>query len=135
LQADQEGRFKETMVKHAILLVGCLLLALILAGCGSSGESAIREQIHLMNELADALEAGAPQAKLDEISKKMADNGKKLEALSEDERKKLVEKHSEERANASMRLANALLKNAGKQLGNMKVPDLSGLMNKGARKK
>ena len=62
-----------------------------------------------MNDLAEALETKAPEAKVNELKKQLEETDKKLQALklSDDEKKKLVERHKDELTKASMRLAKA----------------------------
>ncbi len=92
------------------LVLGCLLLAACgISGCGSSPDSLIQEQIKDMNQLAEALETKASQDKINELKKKMEETSKKLEdlKLSDDEKKKLMEKHMDEFTKASTRLVKA----------------------------
>ncbi|HMF12349.1 MAG TPA: hypothetical protein VKE94_08585 [Gemmataceae bacterium] len=123
---------------NRLIVVACgLLLILGVSGCGSNADSLMKEQIKLMNELADALEGGADQAKIEAINTKMKENGEKLEALklSEADKKKLAEKYKDDMTKVGARLASAMFKKLGNQMGDLKMPDLSGTMGKDAGKK
>jgi hypothetical protein len=93
-----------------LLVLGSLLLVLCgVSGCGANADSLIKEQIKAMNDLAEALETKAPEAKVNEVQKKLEVTDKKLQALklSDDEKKQLTERHKDEMTKASMRLAKA----------------------------
>jgi hypothetical protein len=98
-------------MKKALILGSMLVLVLGLAGCGSSPDSLVKEQIAGINDLADAIEKGEPESKLTDIKKRMEDTSKKLEALkmSDDEKKKLIEKHKDELLKATERMVKAMM--------------------------
>ena len=77
------------------------------------------------------------QAKIEAINKKMKENGEKLEALklSEADKNRLAEKYKDDMTKVGARLASAMFKNLGNQVGDLKMPDLSGTMGKDAGKK
>lgn len=106
---------KEMLVKKRLVLGSLLLLLCSSSGCSSnSADSLMTEEIKNLNELAEALETKAPEAKVNELQSKLRDTNKKIEALklSEDEKKKLVERHRDEMAKASMRFAKASMNKA-----------------------
>jgi hypothetical protein len=112
------------------LLVACgLVLIAGVSGCGSSADSLWKDQIKLMNELADALESGAAQSKIDDIGKKIKDNDEKLKALklSDTDRRKLLVKYKDDMAKASKRVLAAVIKDHGEHMGNAQLPDFGGL--------
>ena len=88
------------------------ILMLGLIGCGGSPDSLMKDQISYMNDLADALEKNQPESKLTDIKNRMDTNGKKIEALkmSDEEKKKLFEKHKDELMKATQRLLQAMMK-------------------------
>jgi hypothetical protein len=106
-------------MRGLVLTVGLLLLLGMLAGCGTSADRLVREQIGLLEELADAYENGAPQSKIDEIKKEMVENDKKLEELklSEDAKRKalLPYKDAMDRANQRIEAARKRAEQAGKR--------------------
>jgi hypothetical protein len=118
-----------------VTVCGVVLVASV-SGCGSSGDSLMKDQIALMNELADALENGADQSKVEALTKKSTENGEKLKALnlSEAEMNKLGERYKDELAKATTRLANAMMKGMSKQVGEVKLPDLKSMLAKEALK-
>jgi hypothetical protein len=103
-------------------------LAASFSGCGSGrkgpihdGESLMQEEIRLTMQLAEALESGADQAKIDELDKELAENSKKFESVPQAERDRLTQKYNIERSEAGWRAASARLKIQG-----IKVPDYTG---------
>jgi hypothetical protein len=123
-------------MKRLIVTVCGLVLVVGVNGCGSSSDSLMKDQIALMNELADALEHGADASKIEALTKKSTENGEKLKALnlSEAEMNKLGEKYKDELAKATTRLANAMMKGMSKQVSNFKMTDLNSMMAKEAFK-
>jgi len=111
-------------MKRLVLVTCGLVLVTCVGGCGSSADSLMKEQIKLMNEMADAVESGADQSKIDAIGKKMKENEEKFNGLklSEEEKKKLVEKYNDDIAKAVTRMMGAMFKK-----GDVKIPDLGGL--------
>jgi division protein CdvB (Snf7/Vps24/ESCRT-III family) len=81
------------------------------AGCGGKADGLVKDMITDMNTLADAMEKG-DGAKIKECQERMQATTKKLEdlKLSEDEMKKLMEKHKEELDKAGQRMAQAMNK-------------------------
>ena len=69
-----------------------------LSGCGANADSLMKQDIKAMNDLADAVESGAPEAKVAELKTKLEEINKKLEALklSDEDKKKLIEQHKDE---------------------------------------
>ena len=110
----------------------CVLILLSkLTGCGSGGSSAdslMKEQIKLMNELAEAMESGADQSKVEALNKKLNETAEKFKALklSEDDTKKLAEKYKDDLGKAVMRLMAASFKGPASKMGDIKVPDPGG---------
>ncbi len=112
------------MLRRTVCLVTSAAF-LGLAGCGGP-DSLIKEQIADMNALADAMEKGESEEKIKELSKKMEATGKKLEdlKLSEEDKKKLIEKHKAEFEKAGSRMMAAMMK---KMVGGMGgVPGMPG---------
>src|SRR5262249_13834562 len=127
---------KETSMKKVSVL-GCAFVFLVgVGGCGSSADSLVKDQIKNMNNMADALEQ-CDQAKFKElekngkdIEKKGKDLDKKLEELklSDEEKKKLLEKHKDELGAALGRIMQATMK---KGLGGGMDKGLEDAMKKG----
>jgi TolB-like protein len=95
------------------LLLGSLFLALCaVSGCGANADSLVKEDIKAMNDLAEALETNAPEAKVKELRTRLEDTNKKLAALklSDDDKKTLVERHKDELVKAQMRFVKAQAK-------------------------
>jgi len=114
----------EALVRKSLAMICLLAAAVGITGCGSSPDSLMQEQIKDTNELAEAIETKAPQDKINDLRKKMEENGKKLAEfkLSDDDKKKLVEKHKDEFTKATARLAKAMGLNREKTLENVPVP-------------
>jgi hypothetical protein len=106
-------------MKKTLVLVAAGLLLLNVSGCGASADSLMKEQIALMNEMADALEKDQPEAKIADIKKRMDANTEKMKNLkvSEADQKKLMEKYQDEMMKAAMRLAAAQMKKGMKDIG------------------
>ena len=92
-----------------------------LIGCGQSADGLFQQQVDQLNALADAMEAGAEQAKIDEIQKQVKETGEALDALglSEDEVKKVGEKYKEEMVKALGRVMKAQLPSMDDMKGKM----------------
>jgi hypothetical protein len=94
-----------------------LFLFASLVGCGSPAERLIKEQIQIMNELAERMETGkldpseatAMQARAMEIAKKQQELN-----LSPEEKKRVAEKYMPEIQKATARLMAATQKMTGK---------------------
>ena len=95
----------------------CLAAAatfLVTAGCGGGGDALVKDMIADMNAIADAMEKG-DEAKVKEIEERMKATTKKLDdlKLSEDEKKKLMERHKDEMDKAGQRMFAAMAKKMG----------------------
>lgn len=93
-----------------------VLIALVpLAGCGQSADGLFQQQVDQLNELADAFEVGAEQAEIDAIEKRMKEAKEAFDGLnlSDDEKKRLIEKYGEEMTEASARLMKAQISKMG----------------------
>lgn len=93
-----------------------VLIALVsLAGCGESADSLVQQQVDQLNELADALEAGAEQAEIDAIEERMKETKEASDGLnlSADEKKRLTEKYGEEEVKAAGRVMKAKMSKMG----------------------
>ncbi len=97
---------------------GALLLLLAVGGCGpAQADYLIAEQVRLMNQLADAIEddqsdAETARARVQELRDRLAENDRKLQALtlSEEQKKSLRDKHRSELESAARRLEEATAK-------------------------
>jgi hypothetical protein len=107
-------------VKKLIVSASVLILLCGVSGCGSNADSLVKDQIRLTNELADALEK-KDEAKIKDLTQKLEDTGKKLDALnlSHDEKKKLAERYKDDLQKAGMRMAKAGMNRAMGELGNL----------------
>ena len=97
--------------------VACgLVMVAGVTGCGSSPDSLMKEQVTILNQMAEAMDSADPQAKLEELAKKLNDNAKKLDArkLSDAEKKKLDEKYGPELQTARLNWIAAMQKNVDK---------------------
>jgi hypothetical protein len=113
-----------------VSVLGCAFVFLVgVSGCGSSPDSLVKDQIKNMNDMADAMEKG-DEAKLKELEKKSKDIEKKLDdlKLSDEEKKKLLEKHKDELGAALGRIMQATMK---KGLGGGMDKGLGDMMKKG----
>ncbi len=110
-------------MKKVLATAAAFALLTGVSGCGSKGDSLMKEQISLLNQLADELEGSASQGKIDEISNKIAQNGRKLDELklSQEDQKKLLEKHQEDWKKAKERFLAATMEAA---LSGKKIPEL-----------
>jgi len=102
-------------MKKFLSLTCAFALLVGVSGCGSKADSLIKEQIKLMNDLADAIEKD-DEAKAKDIQEKIKENGKKLDdlKLSDDEKKKLEEKYKGDVEKAMKRVMEAAMKKGGK---------------------
>jgi hypothetical protein len=110
---------KEISMKRS-LGFGVLLAAFCgIVGCGASADSLMNDQVKAMNEMADALEKKAPESTVSEIQTRMKNTNEKLEALklSDDEKKKLLERHKDELTKATTRVAQASMNKVMEQFG------------------
>jgi len=103
---------KPTQVKVVprILLLCSLLSLLAFTGCGDSPDSLMAESIKVLNETADAAEAGKePSA---DLKARMESLDKRMKALNltADQKKKLEEKWKPEAEKAVQRLMGAAFK-------------------------
>jgi hypothetical protein len=98
------------------LAVAAALLAT--AGCGGAADGVVKDQIQAMNDFADAMEKG-DEAKAKELGEKVQALQKKFDdlKLSDDEKKKLFEKHKGEMEKAGQRMAQAMFKKMGGAIG------------------
>ena len=104
------------------LCLAVVLGALVaLTGCGRSPDALVEQQIGQMNEWADAIEAGADQAKIDAIEERLTETKKALEELdlSDAEKKKLAEKYGEELGKATARVMKASMSKMGGMMEGM----------------
>jgi acyl-CoA reductase-like NAD-dependent aldehyde dehydrogenase len=95
------------------MLLGGLL---VLAGCGQSADSMVKEQIDTMNELADAIESDSAEADIEAIKDRMEALAKKIKEIPEEERKELLEKYKKELAAAGEKLARAMVGKMGEAM-------------------
>ncbi len=113
----------------------CSILAVFLVslcGCGASGDALAKQRIADLNELADAFESGAEEAKIDEISERMEKTGKAFDelGLSDAQKKELDEKYATEMIKALARVTKAGMaqrqeKMKGMMPGMPNMPDMS----------
>ncbi len=116
------------------VLCGSILAVFLvsLCGCGASGDALAKQQIAELNELADAFESGAEEAKIDEISERMEKTGKAFDelGLSDAQKKELDEKYATEMIKAQARIKKAAVsqmqeKMKGMMPGMPDMPDMS----------
>jgi hypothetical protein len=100
-------------MKKAVAWAGVFVLVFGVSGCGGSSEAEnlVKEQIQLVNDLADAMEA-KDMNKILELQKKQEELQKKIEAmkLSPAEDKRLEEKYKGDLEKAMQRLMAAKTK-------------------------
>jgi hypothetical protein len=106
-------------MKKTLALVSSCLLLVGVSGCGTSPDTLRRDQIRAMNDMAEAIEKNEPEGKISEIKARIEQNNKKMEQLklSDDDKKKLAEKHKDELMQAMTRLQKAMLNRAAKDFG------------------
>lgn len=100
-------------MKCLFFTAGAVVLLCGLNGCGSkTDDSLVKDNIRLTNDLAEAIETDAPQAKVTELQKNLAENATKLRdlKLEPSEWAKFTEKHRDEWGKANKRLQNAFTK-------------------------
>jgi hypothetical protein len=122
-------------MRKSVVTVCGLILFVGINGCDSENDSLIKVQIQFTNELADALEKGADPSNILEIQKRAAVNTKKIEALPEDERKRLTEKYKDDLEKATARMFKLMTKNAGNGVGNSRFPNVSSVTKPNRHKK
>ncbi len=105
------------VMKKALVLGGLACLVIGVSGCGSEADQLLKEQIRAMNELADAVEAKAPAAKVTELQDRLREITTKWKGLnlSDRARRDLLVRHQEELAKAGMRLGQVHLARAAEQ--------------------
>lgn len=99
------------------LLTSCLLLAcLCLTGCGpQSPDALIKEQISIINETADTVEAADSlddaKASMEKLSKRGEAVTAKLDALnlSDSDKAELMQRHQKDLMSAMMRLQKVMI--------------------------
>ncbi len=112
-------------MRRLLLCVFVMPLLAGLVGCGVGGEPLVKQQIGLMDELAEAIENDATDAKKDQITKKLAEIEQRIaNSLSDEERGQLVQRHREEYKRAAQRLASARQKKLGLPIEQPKLPGL-----------
>jgi peptidoglycan hydrolase CwlO-like protein len=91
-----------------VFLLGCVSLVLCaVSGCGSAKDNLFKALISEMNELSDAIEKDAPEAKIAALQDKIKETSGKLDALglSGDDKKKLIDKYKLDLTKTAERLA------------------------------
>ena len=103
---------------YLMVLLGVLVSAI---GCSPSADSLVQRQIGELNELADALEGGADQAKLDAIGERMKETKTALDNLDipAAEKKRLAEKYAKPASEALARVAKASMSKMGGMMEGM----------------
>jgi len=117
--------------------VACgLVMVAGVTGCGSSPDSLMKEQVTILNQMAEAMDSADPQAKLEELAKKLNGNAKKLDALklSDAAKKKLDEKYGQELQKARLNWIAAMQKNVDKVTNLNFTEILKNLGGTGAKK-
>lgn len=107
---------------YRMLSVVCLVVvSLSFAGCGSSEDALVENQIRDMNAMADALESDASQQEIAAIEARMKENEKALEALdlSKEQQEALMEKHQDEIEKASKRMMEAMMKSVEEEFAKL----------------
>jgi hypothetical protein len=96
-------------MRRLTLSVSLVLLLVLLGGCSSNADEHMEKEVAILQELGDAYESDAPQSKIDEIAKRLADNHLEFDAmrLSKPDKKKLMERYQEELDKAYKRLTEA----------------------------
>jgi hypothetical protein len=96
-------------MKRFLLILGGLACIVLFPGCESGGDNIVRDQVLLLDELADAYDNQASETTIDEIKKRMEANDKKLEEfhLTRDGKQKLYDRHRKEIDRATKRCADA----------------------------
>jgi hypothetical protein len=91
-----------------ISCVAAAVAMFTLAGCGGA-DSVMKEQIALLNEMADAVEKNEGEAKIKDIQSRMKANDDKYKALklTPDQETKLHDKYKTEMLEVSDRLRKA----------------------------
>jgi hypothetical protein len=98
-------------MKKAVAWAGMFVLVFSVSGCGSDADSLMKQQIQLMNDMADAIEKG-DESKAKELESKAKELEEKMKALnlSDEDKKKLAEKYKADLEKAMGRLMGAALK-------------------------
>ena len=106
-------------MKNAFVLGSLFALVTCFAGCGSSAESMLKQQIAQLNELAEAIENDAPESEIEAIKERMEATAKKMKELevSEAEQKRLQEKYEDDLKQAGERLGKAMFGKLAEGMG------------------
>lgn len=98
-------------MKNTVRLGMLLVLCVGLVGCGNSADSLVKQQIDVINDMAEAVENGASQSEMEEIQERGEAINKKIQDLnlSQEEKEKLLERHKDEYSKATSRLAAAMM--------------------------
>ena len=96
----------------------CVLLVLLagVGGCAkNSADSLLKQEIALKNEMSDVLESDAPESAMAPLKTRQEELKKKIDALSEEEKKKAVEQNKVAFEKANTRFLEAFFKRLDKE--------------------
>ena len=110
------------MIRFFILFAASLQVALV-SGCSSGADAVVDDHINSMNALADAIENGENESKINDLMARMTETMKKLKVLElpHDEMKDLVSRKIDAFNKAKQRMVAAVLKRGANGFG--KMPD------------
>ncbi len=120
-------------MRKVFVLASVIVLSVTAIGCGPDPDALMKDQIKAMNDMAEALENDAPESKLEEIGKRTKEINEKIEglSLSDEEKKKLVERHKDELTKATVRLQAAMMKKMMKSMNKAMGSGFPGMPNPG----
>ncbi len=122
----------EKKIKTLLTALIALTFTVALSSCGNKQETAVKEQISLMNDYADEFAKDPKSAELAKIETKILDVAKRMQSfdqLSVDDTKKLTEKYGTEMSEAVLRYqtaqASSMMGNMGKMLEGFNLDGLT----------
>ncbi|HEY2783884.1 MAG TPA: hypothetical protein VGJ05_02825 [Fimbriiglobus sp.] len=108
------------MIRRTLSLITAAALFGV-AGCSGGPDSLVKELIGDMNAIADAMEKKESKETIEKLMDKMNATKKKFDdlKLSDDEKKKLMEKHKDEIEKATKRMMSAMMNGTFNNMGGM----------------
>jgi hypothetical protein len=101
-------------MRNLALTIGLFMFLGLISGCGTPVDRLVKEQIGLLNELADAYESGAPPSRIDEIKQALDENDEKIKELKlPDEAKRRIKRDYDADVRRALKRITEARKRAG----------------------